>query len=151
MMAELAARNHEPITGDLVHLGSGVWCEDTAAAGELSTQGVVEADGKRGLFDQVIGQGWMVVGLDKDPAAVLTSAQLETLQILDGRTVKIATALSAGTGDAIDVDGTYAQWLSSIDACYFIIRPDFYIAATAENEVDLCRRLDEIFDKLHLR
>ena len=57
MMAELAARNHEPITGDLVHLGSGVWCEDTAAAGELSTQGIVEVNGKRGLFDQMIGQG----------------------------------------------------------------------------------------------
>ena len=64
LMAELAARNHEPITGDLVHLGTGAWCEATAAAGELSTQGVVSVDGKRGLFDQVVGQGWIVVGLD---------------------------------------------------------------------------------------
>ena len=151
MMAELAARNHEPITGDLVHLGSGVWCDDTAAAGELSTQGVVEANGKRGLFDQIIGQGWMVVGLDKDPALALTSAQLDALLFLEGKTITVVAASNAETGDAIDVDGTYAQWLSSIDANYFIIRPDFYIAATAKSEADLSRRLDEVIGNLHLR
>ena len=51
----------------------------------------------------------------------------------------------------MDVDGTYAQWLSSIDAAYFIIRPDFYVAATAKSEAELSRRLDEVISKLHLR
>ena len=146
MKAELDARNHEPITGDLVHLGTGVWCEDTPAAGELSTQGVVEANGKRDRFDQAVGVGWMVIGFGTNPADALTDAQCLALRRLDGKTVKIG---AAGTVcDAVDIEGTYATWMASIDARYFILRPDFYVAATANSEADLCRRFDEVLHKL---
>ncbi|OED38756.1 3-(3-hydroxyphenyl)propionate hydroxylase [Chromatiales bacterium (ex Bugula neritina AB1)] len=148
MKAELAARNHEPISGDLVHLGPGIWCEDTAAAGELSTQGIVEVNGKRDRFDQAIGQGWIVVGLNTDPAQALTAKQLAALSALDGRTVKIG---SAGSDcDAIDCEGTYQAWMASIEADYFILRPDFYLAASASSATDLCNRFDQILEKLHL-
>jgi len=148
MKAELAARNHEPITGDLVHLGTGVWCEDTPAAGELSTQGVVDVNGTRDRFDQAVGQGWMVVGFDADPEDALTAAQLEQLALLDGRTIKVGPA--ASDCDAIDVDGTYATWLGSIDASYFILRPDFYIAATAKSAEDISERFNQVMEKLHI-
>lgn len=146
MKAELAARNHEPITGDLVHLGAGAWCEDTTAAGELSTQGFVEVDGKRDRFDQAVGQGWMVVGLDVDPADALSKQHMAALHDLDGITVKITAP--GGDGDAIDLDGTYARWLESIKARYFIIRPDFYVAATAESATDINVRFEQVLEKL---
>lgn len=151
MMAELAARNNEPITGDLVHLGPGVWCEDCPAAGELSTQGVVEADGVRGLFDQIIGQGWIIVGLDADPAAALSGDQINALSHLGGKTIKLALKGDAGAeSDAIDVDGTYEAWLTAINANYFILRPDFYLAATARAAAELKARFDQILDTLQL-
>ena len=150
MMADLAGRNHEPITGDLVHLGSGVWCENTAAAGELSTQGVVQVqrDGKvkRDLFDQAVGVGWMVIGLKKDPADALSESQLEVLKYLDGKTINIGTP--GIDCDVIDVDGTYNQWMSSIDAEYFILRPDFYVAATARTESEISNCFDDVVRKL---
>ena len=149
MMAELAARNHEPITGDLVHLGSGAWCEDAAAAGELSTQGVVEADGKRDRFDQVVGQGWMVIGLDHDPSVALNPDQHKQLQFLGGKTVKIGAPGSQC--DVEDVEGTYAIWLASINASYFILRPDFYVAASARSAQELSHRFEELMIKLHLK
>ena len=149
MKAELAARNHEPISGDLVHLGSGVWCEDTPAAGELSTQGVVEYNGQRDLFDQAVGHGWMVIGFNADPSKVLTDQQLESIKRIGGRTINIG---SVGTDcDAIDVDGTYADWMVQIDAKYFILRPDFYVAATANSGEEARCRFDEVFEKLHLK
>jgi len=148
MKADLAARNHEPITGDLVHLGPGVWCEDTPAAGELSTQGVVEANGVRDRFDQAVGIGWMVIGLEVDPGAALTKVQRSALLRLGGRTVKIG-APGAGC-DVIDSEGTYATWMTSIDAKYIILRPDFYVASTANSEDDLRRRFDQVLEKLHL-
>jgi len=154
MMADLAARNHEPITGDLVHLGSGIWCEDTEAAGELSTQGFVEVDGKRDRFDQIVGQGWMVVGLGVDPSEALTAAQLETLKFLDGRTITIGSPYDRGKNisvDAVDVDGTYTAWLHKIQAIYFILRPDFYVAATANSADSVSRCFEEILKKLNLR
>ncbi|MDB4222956.1 bifunctional 3-(3-hydroxy-phenyl)propionate/3-hydroxycinnamic acid hydroxylase [Granulosicoccus sp.] len=148
MKADLAARNHEPITGDLVHLGTGAWCEDTAAAGELSTQGYVEVGGKRDRFDQIVGQGWMVVGFNVEPADALSTEQLDALKFLDGKTVKIG---SPGSDcDAIDLDGTYAKWLASIESKYFILRPDFYVAATADSAADLNQRFQLVLEKLHV-
>ena len=149
MMAALAARNHEPITGDLVHLGSGVWCEESAAAGELSTQGVVEVNGQRGRFDQVVGQGWLVIGLNTDPSEVLTRSQLDALRSLDGRTINIGSP--GNSGDVIDVEGTYANWLAPMDASYVILRPDFYVAATAQSPEQLITRFDEVLAKLHVK
>jgi len=70
------------------------------------------------------------------------------LQLLDGRTVKIGTLGSHC--DLEDVEGTYAAWMGSIDAIYFIFRSDFYMAAGASSAADLNRRFDEVIDKLHL-
>lgn len=148
MKAELAARNYEPITGDLVHLGTGIWCDDSAGAGELSTQGFVEVSGKRDRFDQIVGQGWMVVGLDVNPAEALSAQQLESLNFLGGRTVKIGAV--GCDCDAVDVDGTYAQWMNSLNAQYFILRPDFYVAASANSAADINQRFDQVLSKLHV-
>ncbi|RJG01036.1 bifunctional 3-(3-hydroxy-phenyl)propionate/3-hydroxycinnamic acid hydroxylase [Noviherbaspirillum sedimenti] len=149
MKADLAARNNEPVPTDICHLGPGVWCPDTPHAGELSTQGVVEVNGKRDRFDQVCGHGWIVIGMNADPAKVLTPEQLEQLAFLDGRTTQIGTP---GTScDAVDVEGTYASWLDSIDARYVIVRPDFYVAATASDAESLRCRFDEVMAKLHVR
>ncbi len=148
MKAELDARNHAPLPTDICQLGPGVWCADTAHAGELSVQGVVEANGKRDRFDQAVGFGWMVIGLDRDPAAVLAPDQLRQLQFLGGRTVKIG---APGTDcDAVDVDGTYARWLGGIGAAYVLLRPDFYVAATATSAQALRRSFDEVMSRIHV-
>lgn len=147
MMAALAERDYKPIKVDLVQLGEGVWC-DTPAAGMLSTQGVVEANGKQGRFDQVVGQGWMVIGYNADPAAALTAEQMAVLRYLGGRTVTVG---APGTDcDAVDVDGTYGEWLGKIGTAYFILRPDFYVAATAGRAEELQQCFNEIIVKLHL-
>ena len=148
MKAALAARDYQPIKTDLVPLGSGVWCEDTPAAGELSTQGIVEVSGKQDRFDQAVGQGWMVIGFNADPSVALNDQQHEVLHRLEGRTVNIGSPNSEC--EVIDVNGTYEQWLTSIEATYFILRPDFYVAATAKSEEDLRHCFDQIIEKLHL-
>jgi 3-(3-hydroxy-phenyl)propionate hydroxylase len=148
MKAELAARNFTPVPTDICQLGAGAWCADTAHAGELSVQGVVEANGKRDRFDQAVGFGWMVLGLDADPAQALTADQQAQLARLGGQTVKIG---AAGTVcDAVDVEGTYAKWLNGIGASYVLLRPDFYVAATAATPEDLRRRFDEVMGRLHV-
>jgi 3-(3-hydroxy-phenyl)propionate hydroxylase len=148
MKAELAARNFTPVPTDICQLGEGAWCADTAHAGELSVQGVVEANGKRDRFDQAVGFGWMVLGLDADPALALTADQQAQLARLGGQAVKIG---ATGTVcDAVDAEGTYAKWLNGIGASYVLLRPDFYVAATAATPEDLRRRFDEVMDRLHV-
>ena len=148
MKAELAARNFTPMPTDICQLGEGAWCADTAHAGELSVQGVVEAHGKRDRFDQAVGFGWMVLGLDADPAQALTADQQAQLARLGGQAVKIG---AAGTDcDAVDAEGTYAKWLNGIGTSYVLLRPDFYVAATAATPEDLRRRFDEVMGRLHV-
>ena len=43
-----------------------------------------------------------------------------------------------------------AKWMAEIDASYFIIRPDFYVAATAKTAEYLALRFDQVMEKLHL-
>lgn len=156
MKADLARRNHAPVPTDVCQLGHGAWCAASTHGGELSMQGVVEtAGGQRDRFDQAIGHGWLVIGLDTDPAATLDEAQREQLARLGGRTVTLGTPGAAPATDdgvdAIDVDGTYARWLSDIDARYVLVRPDFYVAATASTPEQLRVRFDTVMVRLHLR
>lgn len=149
MKAELAARNNTPVPTDICQLGPGVWCSESPHAGELSVQGVVQTQTAQGRFDQAVGQGWMVIGLDADPADALTDAQKHLLASLDGMTVKIGSPGAAC--QAIDIQGTYARWLSKIDAKYVVLRPDFYVAAAANTPEVLRQRFDKIMAKLHLQ
>lgn len=148
MKASLAERDNKPIKVDLVQLGEGVWCADTPAAGELSTQGIVDANGKRDRFDQAVGQAWMVIAYNTDPSAVLSEQQTSQLQRLGGQTVMIGEPGSEC--DVVDIEGTYAQWMGDMNVNYFILRPDFYVAATASSEDELGQRFDEVMEKLHL-
>lgn len=146
MIADLKARGGTPVPTDLCHLGKGAWCDESAHAGELSVQGVVEANGKRDRFDQAVGQGWILLGYDTDPAAALNPAQRDQLAQIEGFTVK----LSAAGGDVVDVDGTFKDWLDKIDANYVLIRPDFYVALTAKTPEALKSRFDKVMAQLHL-
>lgn len=148
MIADLAARGGKPVPTDICQLGRGAWCEDSAHAGELAVQGIVEANGKRDRFDQAVGQGWVLIGHDTDPAEALTDDQRATLAALDGLSVRIAPA--GGTGDVIDTEGTFAQWLDRIGARYVLIRPDFYVALTADSPETLRARFDKVMAALHL-
>lgn len=146
MIADLKARGGTPVPTDLCQLGKGAWCDESAHAGELSVQGVVDAIGKRDRFDQAVGQGWILLGYDTDPAAALTPAQRDQLAQIEGFTVK----LSATDGDVVDVDGTFKDWLDKIDANYVLIRPDFYVALTAKTPEALKSRFDKVMAQLHL-
>ena len=148
MMAALAARNGEPLNPDHVSLGPGVLCADTPAAGELSVQGVVDYAGKRDRFDQAVGQGWFILGIEADPVSALSSTQRDCFARLGGRVITVGE--TGGPWDVIDTDGTYKRWRRDINRAFVILRPDFYVAATADSHTELAARLDEILTGLHL-
>jgi 3-(3-hydroxy-phenyl)propionate hydroxylase len=142
MKKELVERNFTPVPTDICHLGEGVWCDASAHAGELSVQGVVEANGKRDRFDQAVGQGWVLVGYETDPIAALTEDQRAQLAQIEGFGTQICAP--GGACDVIDAEGTYKAWLDDIDAKYVLIRPDFYVALTAKTPAELQSRFDKV-------
>lgn len=143
---ELADRGGAPVPTDVCQLGPGAWSPDAAHAGELSVQGVVRYGDPTGRFDQVVGQGWILLGLDHDPTSALTGGQLEQLARLGGRAVHIG----GDDADVVDVEGTYREWFHTIDSGYALIRPDFYVAATANDAATLRDRVEDVFSTLHI-
>lgn len=148
MIADLAARENAPVPTDICRLGSGIWDEDSAHAGELSVQGIVETHGYRDRFDQVVGQGWMLLGYDEDPGDLLDEGQRRQFAALGGQSVCLVRA--GGPGVVVDVESTFADWLQAVDAKYVLIRPDFYVALTAKSPEDLRARFDKVMDRLHV-
>jgi 3-(3-hydroxy-phenyl)propionate hydroxylase len=144
MMGDLSARNNEPITGDLVKLGAGIWCEDTATAGELSPQGMVEFDGSIDRFDQAVGQGWMILAVDTTTNGLLSSPHIDALKRLGGRLFSVG----AEGRDVTTLDVSYTNWMTYADANYAIIRPDFYVAATAKTPAQLAICFDTLLERL---
>ncbi len=148
MIAEAASSDGTPVDTDIASLGPGIWHSGTAHAGELSVQGNVEANGRTGRFDDVVGRGWIILGRGDSPADLLTDEQSQLWSDLDGRCVRIG---APGVGcDVTDVDGTYRAWLDEIGAEFVILRPDFYVAATASDAAGLQTSLDAILAGLHL-
>lgn len=143
MMAELAARGHEPITGDLVKLGPGIWCDDTPTAGELSPQGLVKFGALEGRFDQAVGQGWMVLAVDRPTDDLLSDTQMDVLKTLGGRLL----SLGRKGHDVETLDDSYRDWMDAACAHYAIIRPDFYVAATARTPDQLAACFDTIIER----
>ena len=148
MMQDLAARGGTPVPTDLCHLGKGAWCDESAHAGELSVQGIVEVNGKRDRFDQAVGQGWILFGYETDPSDALTDTQRSQLSQIEGFSVELSG--TAGKGDVFDAEGTFKAWLDDIGAKYVLIRPDFYVALTAHSEASLQSRFDKVMRELHL-
>lgn len=149
MKADLETRNFAPLPTDICQLGQGIWVEGTSHAGELSVQGIVEANGRRDRFDQAVGSGWLVLGLGHDPATALGAEQLQQLIDLGGRRLILG---AAGTAcDVLDVDGTYAHWFNTMDARFVILRPDFYVAASCPDAESLRHCFDQIAERLGLR
>ncbi len=149
MIADLKERNNEPVPTDVCQLGSGVWCAESAHAGELSVQGVVEHNGHHGRFDQAVGRGWVLIGYETDPMAALTEKQRQQLEHLNGFGAQICAP--GGNCDVIDTEGTYKTWLEEIDAKYVLVRPDFYVAVTAKTPEMLQHRFDKVMASMHLK
>lgn len=148
MIADLAARGEKPVPTDICHLGKGAWCDESAHAGQLSVQGIVESNGTKGRFDQVVGQGWVLLGYGSDALAALTEAQRKVFAQLEGMAVQICGP--GGSCDVLDTEGTFKRWLDEIGATYVLIRPDFYVALTAGDAQTLTHRFDKVMRDLHV-
>jgi 2-polyprenyl-6-methoxyphenol hydroxylase-like FAD-dependent oxidoreductase len=109
--------------------------------GEFFPQGIVRADGTKGLFDDVVGSGWCIVAasgvLDALPAA-----RQAAWKAFGGRTATVMEPQTLGTLE--DVDGTYARWFAAHSCSAAVIRPDWYVYGTARDGLELSDLLDRL-------
>lgn len=138
--AEAAARDRAMIaaaaSGEQMRLppampiGAGVTRADDPLAGQLFTQGRVRRDGASGLFDDVVGGGWILLGSSPSALAALDDGARTLLQSIGG------TAVALGR-DVEDLDSTYGAWFAEQRVVAVLQRPDFYLFGSAAKPDDV--------------
>lgn len=102
-----------------------------ATAGSPAHQGRVQFSGQEGLFDDVVGRGWVLIS--NSPLA-LRPEQHDFLARLGA---VVAHVGAAGTGaPVVDLDGTYGRWLGTLGCAAVLVRPDFFVWGSAPSAHD---------------
>ena len=116
-------------------------------AGEFFLQGRVRANGREGLFDDVVGQGLCVVARG-EALAGLDAGQRRRWQELGGRLALIGDG-EAADGDpelsaVEDLDGSYGAWFDAHGCEAAVVRPDWYLFGSAGDGAELSALLSAI-------
>lgn len=128
-------------------LGPGVWVEGDIGAGQLSRQGIARIDGSVDRLDSLVGQGWQLLGYERDPLASLSDLQAAKLGSLGVQTIIFGPA--NGDLPAEDVEGFYKRWFDEWQVDAILIRPDRYVAAAAPASL-FGRSVDAVIELLQL-
>ena len=113
-------------------IGPGVLHAGDPYAGKLFPQGRVRtADGREGWFDDVVGNGWALIGRDRDPMTALDARAASWL-----RQLGVVTAHVGRDAPVADVAGTYARWFQATGAAVVLQRPDFIVFGAGPRSAD---------------
>jgi 3-(3-hydroxy-phenyl)propionate hydroxylase len=101
--------------------------------------------GAIGRLDDVVGRGWTLLSAAGSPAP-LTAAQQALLTGIGGTAVTVGPAGSGA--DVVDVEGTYTGWMARNGVAHLLVRPDFYVAATAADGAGIQAAFDRVVGPL---
>lgn len=84
-----------------------------------------------GLLDDLLGDGFVVLGDNCDPATLLTGDERAGWAALGARFIAVRAADQAteGEDEIVDIDGTLISWLRRHGARVVAVRPDRFVAA----------------------
>jgi len=117
-------------------IGAGLVVAGDPLAGHLFPQGEVENDFGRGLFDDVVGRGFTLIGRDTDPRAALDPELAAFFSSIGG--------IGADCSRLRDVGGHYARWFDEHDVAVALARPDFHLFGTATEAEGATRLVREL-------
>ena len=102
------------------------------AVGKFAPQPrVARGNGLQGLLDQVIGNGFVLLGDNLDPASLLTPDQRAGWDKLGAtyRAVRSVDQAGETADDIIDITGSLIPWMRGYGAKVIALRPDRFVAA----------------------
>jgi flavoprotein hydroxylase len=130
-MMAAAAQGQQMTVPAAMPIGSGLTRAGDPQAGQLFTQGRVRWRGAEGLFDDVVGRGWVLLAADGDPLAQLDADSAAWFAGIGGIAV----------GGVEDLDGTYRRWFAERGVGVVLQRPDFYLFGSGNEAAELVRDL----------
>ncbi|KAA5835095.1 bifunctional 3-(3-hydroxy-phenyl)propionate/3-hydroxycinnamic acid hydroxylase [Saccharopolyspora hirsuta] len=128
-------------------LTTGLLASTGGPAGELVPQAVVARGGESGLFDELVGCGFvLLVGEGADE--VLAGGLPPLLRELDVRVVRVLPAgtpvAEVGEDAVVDVDDVYLPYLARSNSRAVLVRPDFYAFGGVDDAAGLAAAADEL-------
>jgi 2-polyprenyl-6-methoxyphenol hydroxylase-like FAD-dependent oxidoreductase len=109
--------------------------DESPQAGHLMPQGRVESHGTEGLFDEVLGRGFVLLVDGREGASLEASATQRAAGL--GVAVHHLTDRRLTTDGITDVGGVYGRWFDESGRAAVLCRPDFYILGTVDSLSDV--------------
>lgn len=116
-------------------------------AGDLTPQGRVARGAREGLFDDVVGRGFVLFST-LNPHLELGAERLAFLRRIGARLVRV---LPAGTPpqhakphEVVDLEDVYLPYLAGSGQVAALVRPDFYLFGGARDAADLAKLVDDL-------
>lgn len=136
----------KPLTDGLLRRRPGT---DTVEppAGAVVPQGRVRGHGRVGLFDDVVGRGFVLLATE-DPRSMLDEDRLSFLADLQTHLVRLWPAGSAPTDGVVDVDDVYRPYLARFEATALLVRPDYHVFGAASDPSGLRALVDDLRHQL---
>lgn len=105
---------------------------DASIVGRMVPQPLMgDAVGRMARLDDLLGDGFALLGRDLDPATLLSAAEKACWDALGARYVAVRpqNAFSQSLTDLIDLDGGIAAFMDRYGARAIAVRPDRFVAA----------------------
>lgn len=122
--------------------------KDNTFAGKLSFQSQVSYQGKTGLFDDLFGNGWMIISPVDNPKKVLNENQIQFLENLGTEFIEISDKLKSGNNIAVDIDGKYKEYFNQTGLEALVVRPDFYLFGGTAQLAELPTLVEDLSKQL---
>lgn len=90
-------------------------------------------------LDDVVGYGFTIFGLDRDPRQAMSVHQVDAWERLGARFVTVVRKnAAAGAGElVVDHTGALRKWMKKFCATVVAVRPDHFVAATDKTGLDV--------------
>jgi 3-(3-hydroxy-phenyl)propionate hydroxylase len=88
-------------------------------------------NGLIGPLDDLLGDGFVILGDNVDPATVLSAQEKTGWDAVGARylAIRAADQGTEGPDEIVDIDGTLISWLRERGARVVAVRPDRFVAA----------------------
>ncbi|MFI9639181.1 bifunctional 3-(3-hydroxy-phenyl)propionate/3-hydroxycinnamic acid hydroxylase [Micromonospora sp. NPDC051925] len=136
----------KPLSGGLLHRRPGAKVAEPPA-GAVVPQGRVTRNGLTGLFDDVVGRGFVLLTTE-EPRAALDEGRLAFLAGLDTHVVRLLTPGEAPEHGVVDVDDVYRPYLAQFAATCLLVRPDYHVFGAAHGPNGARDLVDDLRNQL---
>lgn len=105
---------------------------DASVVGRMLPQPIAgDTTGRMARLDDLLGDGFVLLGADVDPATLLSAEERAAWDALGARYVAVRpkTSYTQGADDLVDLDEVLLPWLARYGARAVAVRPDRFVAA----------------------